>query len=416
MELAERIVIIGACIAAVSAAKAIRLLNNDIEIYIYGEERFLPYKRIRLTKDLLGGLDPDTLYIQKQSWYEENNIKVHIGTKAIAINVLDHSIRLSDGSNIIYSKLLLAVGARNNIPPIKGIDKEGVYTLRGLKDARDIMEKAGRVGKILIIGGGVLGLEMAWCLQQINKELVIAEALPRLMPKQLDECASEILQSIIRSYGIEMHLDTQVRELTGEAQVTGYVTNKGVEGSCDMVIHSTGIRPNTELLKDSGIKINKGIVVNEKMETSIKDIYAAGDIAEFENALYGLWNIASVQGEVAGSNMVGVENRYTVPATATILNAFNYSMFSIGAMVDEAADKIILENEPLVVNTLPVDSLAVKSYKKILLKDNEIIGAIFMGSNKEFPQIKRAIERKIEFQKQYQKEISVSEFLSDLQV
>lgn len=394
-----KIIIIGAGIAAVSAIHVIRQQDMNIDITVYGEERDYPYKRIRLTKDLTDGLDAENLLIQKKSWYQENHIKMLTGKKVEHLDPAEHRIILSDGTVDEYDSLLLANGARNNIPPVKGIDRRGVYSLRSLEDAHRILEQAERISRVLIIGGGVLGLEMAWSLKQLQKDVIVAEALPRLMPRQLDEPASAILQHIITSSGVAVHTGIQIKEITGEDSVTGFAADH-LQQPCGMVIHSTGIRPNIELVKDTGIRTNRGILVNDRMETSIPGIYAAGDVAEFNDAIPGLWNVASLQGETAGSNMAGVNKVYKVPALATVMNAFHFSMFSVGQTEEKGCDKVIAEEVP-----------QGKQYRKLFFKDQKMIGAIFMGSIKELPAIKRAVEEQTVFPESCESSLSIPEFL-----
>jgi len=397
---AMKAIIIGGGIAAVSAVKAIRQQDREIEIAVYGEEPFYPYKRIRLTKDLAEGLQAEKLLVEKESWYDDNKVRYHRNKKVVRIDPTERKVFLSDNTCDQYTTLLLANGAANNVLPIKGIDKEGVFTLRSLMDASAILEKASASQKALIIGGGVLGLEIAWSLKKLGKDVTVVETLPRLMPRQLDERASEILLNVVQSHGIDVHTASQVREITGEQGAEGFITDKGLQQSCDMVVHSTGIKPNIDLVKDTGILTNRGVLVNEKMETNISNIYAAGDIAEYNGMVMGLWNVASLQGEVAGSNMAGLNRVYEVPAAATVMNAFNYSMFSVGEVDSGKADKVIIDEDE-----------AAHKYYKVLFKGGVVIGAVFMGSIKELPVIKKTMDQKVHFSEVYTEKLSVSDFM-----
>ncbi len=395
-----KIIIIGAGIAAISAVKAIRQQNQDIDITVYGEEQHYPYKRIRLTKDLANGFDENNLLIEKESWYEANQVTLEAGKKVTKINPKQHEIILSDGTTDKYYSLLLATGASNRVLPIKCIDKEGVYTLRSLEDGQDILKQAEKSTRALVIGGGILGLEIAWSLIKLKKEVVIVETMPRLIPRQLDGDSSQLLQKVVESHGVTVYTGTCVNEILGDDKVTGFITDNNVEMSCDMVIHSTGICPNIELIKDTGIETNRGIIVNEKMQTSAPDVYAAGDVAEYEGEVLGLWNIASVQGDVAGKNMIGLTETYEAPATPMVMNAFHYSLFSIGNVDDYGSDHAIVE-EP-----------AGNKYGKIWFSDGVITGALILGSIKELPPIKKAMDQKKKFPEVYEKEYSLEGFLS----
>ncbi len=396
----KKIVVVGAGIACVSAIKAIRQNNEQVEIVVYGEEPYFPYKRIRLTKELAGKLQEQNLIVEKKSWYEENQVTLNRDKKVVRIDPAAHKIFLSDGTSDKYSTLLLANGARNHVLPIKGINKKNVFTLRSLRDAKMILKHAEQAKQALVIGGGVLGMETAWSLIKLGKQVTVIEALPRLMPKQLDEDASNILRSIAKDSGVVIYEGTQVQEITGDKEVSGFITSEGLRYPCDMVIHCTGIRPNIELVKDTGIKTNHGIIVNERMETNIPDIYAAGDVAEFKGAVLGLWNVASLQGEIAGMNMIGISQIYETPAAATVMNAFHCPMFSIGDAVTSKADIVLMDP--------PKDN----KYRKILLYEGEILGAISVGSIKEFPYIKRAMDQKITFPEVYEENVQLSDFLN----
>lgn len=394
-----KIIIAGAGIACVSAIKAIRHQDKEIPITVYGEESHYPYKRIRLTKDLASGIKEENLLIEKQPWYEINQVNLYTNKKMVSIDPSNHRVFLSDGTIDEYTALLLANGASNYVLPINGIDKDNVFTLRNLWDTRVILEQAAKSKYVLVIGGGILGLEMAWSLTKLGKKVTVVESLPRLMPRQLDENASTILQKIVESYGVEVHIDSQVKEITGDGEVTGFITDQNLRQPCDMIIHSTGICPNIHLVKGTDIQTNRGIIVNERMETNLPRIYAAGDVAEFQRMVPGLWNVASLQGKIAGSNIAGLKQTYEIPALATVMNAFNYSMFAIGESAGTDADYFL------------TDKPGENKYRKIVFREGKITEAIFMGSIKELPSLKRAMEGKTKFPEVYEKEMHLSDFL-----
>lgn len=383
--MAERIVVIGNGIAAITAIKAVREIDKECEIHLLGEEKFYPYNRIRLSKGLLTMLEEDKILLQKKEWYEENNIRLYRKVKAISVDTENKSVATSDGNNLHYTKLLFANGARNFTPPIPGIDKEGVYTLKTLENAWDITRYAKDKNRILNIGGGIQGLETAWILSQMGKQVTIAELLPRLMPRQLDEKASKILEKVVKSFGIEIMTGEQISEITGTDKVLGFKTSMGQSAQCDMVLYSIGIKPNIEVVKETPILTNRGIIVNEKMETNVRDIYAVGDVAEYRNEIYGLWNIAIGHGKVAGYNMVGKNTTYEHIVPVTTLNAFNLSLFSMGVVEEDQTTNIILE-----------DRSEEHIYNKVYIKRNKVIGAIVIGDIRHSPALKTAIEKEID--------------------
>ncbi|HBB30186.1 MAG TPA: NAD(P)/FAD-dependent oxidoreductase [Clostridiales bacterium] len=377
----DRIIIIGGGIAGISAIKAIRETDSTIEIHMISNEKFYPYNRLRLTKGLFGNLSSEDILLQKKEWYEINKVNLHIDKEVTWIDVKEHEVILNDGDKLNFSKLLLASGAHNFTPPIEGIEKENVYTIRHLEDAWAVKEVVSAKKKPLIIGGGIQGLETAWELNQHGEEVAIAEIQSRLMPMQLDIRASQILRNIIEGYNIKVYLEMQVYKILGGNEVTGVSGENGLQISCDMVVYNAGIRPNINFLKDTPIQYNKGVIVNNKMETSVEDIYAAGDVVEFGGRTFGLWNIAIEQGKAAGCNMVGMDMVYKNIVPVTTLNAFGISLFSMGNVDEDKCHYSLIE-----------ESEYDKAYKRIFIHDNKIVGAIVIGDTKKSPILKSAIE------------------------
>lgn len=401
--LKQKIVIIGNGIAAITAVKSIREIDNDCEIHMFGDERFYPYNRIRLSKGLLDKLEEDKILLQKKDWYEANGIDIFLNKKAVSIDINKKEVKFSDHSSITYSKLLLANGAEDRVPSIIGIDKKGIATLRTLQNAWDIIDNAQESNTVLNIGGGIQGLETAWMLSQLGKKVIVAEISSRLMPKQLDENASKILENVVKAKGIDIMLNTNVKEITGNDEVNGFITSNDERYDCDSVIYSIGIKPNIEILEETNLKINYGVLVNNKMETNIKDIYAAGDIAELDNHIYGLWNIAIGHGKVAGYNITGKDVTYEHIVPVTTLNAFNLSLFSMGDVQENGLTDIILEEES--------DR---NLYKKIIIKDNKIIGAIVIGNIKSSPALKTAIEKETDLSDIDYKKLNFDKFIETI--
>ena len=398
MKMTKRIVIVGNGIAGITAIKAIREIDLESEVYLIGDEEFYPYNRIRLSKGIFSQLEENSILLQKKEWYEQNKINILVNTKVVNVNTDSHEVLLHNGIKIKYDKLLLANGASNRIPPIKGIGKKGVYTLRNLNNALDIKNTLNESREIIVIGGGIQGLETAFILHQHGKKVIVVELLSRLMPYQLDDKASDMLKNIIQSYGIQILTNKAVKEILGDDKVEGVLIDEKVELKCDMVIYSTGIKANIDLIGDTNIKAARGILVNNKMESNIKNIYAAGDIAEFNNQVAGLWNIAIAQGRVAGYNIIGRETVYEKITPVTTLNAFGISLFSMGC-IDETKSTNILVEEDINLNV----------YKKIFIKNNNIVGAIVIGDTKKSPILKSAIEKEIKLDEVDLSNISVDE-------
>ncbi|MDF2859412.1 MAG: pyridine nucleotide-disulfide oxidoreductase [Neobacillus sp.] len=340
------VVIIGGGVAAVNALKAIRELNTDMNLTVIQNESVYPYYRTRLTKSLFEDLDANKILLQKKEWYEQNNVNLYLGREVTSIDTENCSVHLNDGSCLNYDKLLLANGSINFKPPIEGIDKENVFTIRTFQDIQTLKAKINDTETILTIGGGIQNLEAAWAFCSHGKKVMIAEFMDKLMPRQLDPRASEILKKAVEASNVKVFLGTQVTTITGEDKVNGVVTQSGDTFNCDMIVYSVGIRPNKKIYESTSIDMNLGVVVNHHMQTSLENIYAAGDIAELNGKVGGLWTIAIEQGKTAGYNIAGKTTSYNSSLPVTTLNAFHLDVFSVGT-VDENSYSQTLIDDPL---------------------------------------------------------------------
>ncbi|OCL27948.1 pyridine nucleotide-disulfide oxidoreductase [Orenia metallireducens] len=394
----KEVVIVGSGIAAISAIKAIREHDKECRIELFGEEDNYPYNRIKLSKRLMDDIKIDKILLEKREWYDENDVKVYLDTKVTAIKPESKEVVLDNGERVSYSQLVLANGAKNAAPPIAGIDKEGVFTLRRLADSREIKAYAEDSNKVLIIGGGVLGLEMAWVLSQAGKEVMIAEICPYLMPEQLDEKSCKILEEKVSEHNIEILVATSIKKIVGQDKVEGFITGEEKKIECDMVIYSTGIRPNLDILEGTNIKTDFGVVVNNRMQTNYPDIYAVGDVSEIDSKGFGLWPIAIEQGKIAGYNIVDEDAIYQHINPTVMLNAFGLSLFSIGDKNDQNGINIICEQQE-------------DKYIKVKIKDRVIIGAIVIGDMSKSATLRKAVNQSLELDDLDFNNLSVEELI-----
>lgn len=374
-------VIVGNGIAGTTAAFNIRKLDNDSEIIIISEEAYPFYSRIRLIDYLAGEIDERGLIIFKDEWYEKNRILPILNTKVVDISPDSKEIALSDSQKIKYDRLLIATGGNSFVPPIAGYDKNGVFTLRNIADAKKIKEYSKDKDSIIILGGGVLGIEAGNALRKTGKAVSIVEFFSRLLPRQMDKDGSEILKKTLENMGLRFYLDARAKEIVGEDDVRGLLLEdrRLVEGG--MIVISAGIRPNTLLLKNIGIKPGKGIPVNDRMETAINDIYAAGDLVEHRGVFYGIWPAAEKQGEVAGINMAGGNALYEGTLQSNILKVADVELLSAGNIDAEGKLKSIVSKD--------TDK---GIYKKIVIKDNRVVGCILYGNMEGRREILAAIK------------------------
>ncbi len=378
--------IIGNGVAGTTAAFEIRKADPSASIRILTEEPYPFYSRIRLPEFLAGGVDEQGLIIKKPSWYEENRIVVSLNIRVTAIDPAARKVRTSAGELLSYDRLLVATGANCFVPPITGSDKKGVFTLRGLEDARKIREYAKTSGgNVLLIGGGVLGLEAGYGLMRSGCRITVVEFFPRLLPRQLDEQGAKILQHTMESMGFTFHLDARSKEISGRDAAEALVLEDATRIDCDMIIISAGIRQNVELLGNPGATIDKGIVVNDRMETGIPNIYAAGDLVQHRGICYGIWPAAEKQGQTAGINMAGGTAEYKGTVMSNTLKVAGMDVFSAGDIdTDRKKESIFTADDKNF------------GYKKLVLEDNRIVGAILLGDIREKRKIMKAIENRID--------------------
>lgn len=378
----KNFIIIGSGVAAIHAAKAIRDHDQENNILVFGEENLLPYNRMKLSKELYSDLYSVKNQIKKEKWFEKNNITFFQNTKVEEVNTENKAVITSNGERISYEKLLLCTGASNRKLPIEGVDKEGVFTVRNIRDTDALKAYVEDKKHIVLIGGGVQNLEIAWSLLQAGKKVSIIEVTQSLMGRQLDFTSSALLKRKIEENGAAVYTSAQVHAIKGEEFVTGVLINNNQLIHCDAVVYSIGIVPNTKLAENTALKVNKGIVVNEKMETNVVSVYAAGDAAELPGEISGLWASALEQGKIAGNNMAAFQQlSYSTVVPTTILQAFGLALFSIGCVDEKQCDETIIEDKE-------------NMYTTLFIKNNQIIGVIsFEGIDKMLP-YKLAIEQR----------------------
>lgn len=365
----EKILIIGSGVAAVSAGDGARGKNKSADIEIIGEESCVPYYRTKLTEYLCEDMGMDRLKIKKDSWYEEKNIKLTAGVRVVSVDTNNKKATLSNGEIRDYDKLILATGAKCFVPPIKNADIDGVFVIRNMEDTEKVKEFAKNCKNAVVIGGGVLGLEAAWGLKLLGIETSVIEMMERILPKQLDEEGSEILEKAIEEAGVKIYKGAVVNSIEGNGKVASVSLKDGQNIPADLVIISAGISPNKELAQSMGLTVGRGIVVNEKMETSVKDIYACGDVAEYNGKVIGLWQVAMEQGKTAGINACEGEAQYKEQIQPLNFDGMNIKLISVGA-IGNIGEKSEFVQE--------IDTTK-KLYKKLYFDNNKLKGAILIG-------------------------------------
>jgi NADPH-dependent 2,4-dienoyl-CoA reductase/sulfur reductase-like enzyme/flavodoxin len=365
----ENFVILGSGIAAISSAAAIRKRNQTASITMLTEESVKTYYRPALSDFLSEDLPDDKLYVYDDSWYDENRIQIKTLSRVASIDTGIKRVVMENGASQPYDKLIIATGARSNIPPFGGVDKVGVFALRSLNDAKELKAALQQCKNAVVIGGGVLGLEAVEEMLAMNIKVTVIEHYNRLMPRQLDEPSSQRLQSLMQKRGINLCLGVDTEEILGNGKVSGVKLNNGDIIEADVVLLSTGVKPNVELALQAGLQVDRGIEVDSGLRTSASSVYAAGDVAQVGDRLIGLWSISREMGNVAGAVAAGDWLEYREPVLSTMLVAFGHEIFSIGEV----------NLDPNQCRVVEIWDPKEDFYKKSFIKDGVLVGEIIIA-------------------------------------
>lgn len=384
-----KIAIVGNGICGISAAKYISEDTPKEKLTIFTDEEYHYYPRPRLIQLLSEKTDLSQLFPYNDEWFKNKNIEVILGKRIQKINVSSKELILEDSSKYNYDKLLIANGSSPFVPPIEGVKSEGVFTLRNIKDVLRIREYSRDKRKAVVIGGGLLGLETARALNALGLKVKIIEVASRLLPRQLDEEGTQILKSRIEKLGIEVILGTACSQILLEGTKKYLLSKEVGKLEADFFIISAGIRPNIEIARESGIITTKGVIADKNLRTNFDDIFVAGDCAEFNGIVYGIIPAAIEQGRVAAANIIGKEIEYKGTLFQTTLKVAGINLTSIGVVNPEGEG----------YEEVKVKDIAKGIYKKVVIKDGKIIGAIVMGDKRGILELTRIIEEKIDVAK-----------------
>jgi nitrite reductase (NADH) large subunit len=371
-----RYIIIGNGAAGMAAAEAIRDRDEAAEIVIYTDEDRFHYSRPRIIEYLGGAIDADKLTIRSGDYYERRRIDLVKPAVVEAIDPLGRRISLRGGGTDSFDRLVIASGASSFLPPIEGADLDCVFTLRTIGDAKTILARCAGKKRAAIVGGGLLGIETAASLSRLGMTTTVVEMFNRLLPRQLDAEGGGILQSMLEAKGLRFLLGKTtagISPIVSSGAIPGVAGNGATlrfdDGSsleADIVVFSAGIRSNMELARKAGIVCDKGIVVNDYMETNIPGIYAAGDAAQSGGRVYGLWLPAKEQGSFAGRNAAGDRAAYPGSVVSSTLKVSGIELASIGSI--EAGEGVAVTTR-----------LGAEGYRRLFVKDGRLAGAILLG-------------------------------------
>lgn len=370
----KQLVLVGNGMAGVRAIEEIlSVAKDEFQITIFGAEPHPNYNRILLSKVLQGDTDIKDITLNDWDWYEENNIQLYTNETVIKVDTENKTV-ITDADRIQpYDELILATGSVPFILPIPGADKKGVTAFRDIKDTDTMLAASKQYKKAAVIGGGLLGLEAARGLLNLGMDVSVIHLAPFLMERQLDATAGRLLQNELEKQGMTFLLEKQTEEIVGDDRVEGLRFKDGTSVEADLVVMAVGIRPNTALGAESGIPVNRGIIVNDYMQTEIPHIYAVGECAEHRGIAYGLVAPLYEQAKVLAKHMCGIETKpYEGSVLSTQLKVSGVEVFSAGDFnesEEKKAIKVFDEQDGI--------------YKKIVLRGNQIVGAVLFGDSSE---------------------------------
>jgi len=382
-------VIVGSGLAGTIAAKTLRELRPDIGIEVLGEERHPYYPRPNLIEYVAGRLARERIFAFPESWAERQAIAVRLGGAVVRIRPDQNLVETAAGDQVRYDALLLATGARAARPPIPGIERTGVFVLRTLDDADALLAHLGEHRRVAVLGGGLLGLEIARAIRSREAEVDVIEVFDRLLPRQLDAEAAAILKAQFERSGIGVRLGETTQEILGDGAVRGLRFGSGGTLGADAVIVAAGMAPETGLARAAGLKVGRGILVDDRMRASHPGVFAAGDAAEHAGRTYGIIPAAFEQARAAAHAMIGLDLPYGGTVPANTLKVAGLHLTSVGEV--HAAGP----GFESVVRAEPEAGL----YKKLVLFEGRLVGAIWMGTKKgaleigRFVALKKDVER-----------------------
>lgn len=382
----DRFVVVGAGIAGVSAAEAIREHAPDAQITLISKEDEIPYMRLNLTRLLAGEFAEKNLPLHAEDWYAKHRIDFLRGVGAKQLVMAEKAVRLDNSDVLQFDKLIIATGSHPFVPLIPGASLEQVFTVRTVEDVRRILSIVKPGTKVVCIGGGILGLETAGALARQHASVTVLEAFDYLMPMQLNEEGSRVLTRHLDTLNIDVLTSAHVDCIIGEGHVTGVHLKRGQLLPADMVVITAGDRANSELPEAAGLTVKKGVLVDNFLRTTHPDIFAAGDVAEHDGVRYGSWSPAMYMGKIAGMNAAGVPTEFGGIPRSHMLKVLGKPMISIGTI--KATDG----------SYRTIEDHANEGYRMFMCRDGRLVGCLLIGTLKLMKPLRKAVQAKLNLQ------------------
>ena len=369
-EVREELVVVGNGMAGMACLEQILRHSPRYRVTVFGDETHVNYNRIQLSSVLAGEKEADEIVLNSLEWYREHHIDLRLGVRITGVDAVNRTVTGDDGTVTHYDKLLLATGSSPLIPQMAGSDKEGVFCFRNLNDTQALLDRVRPGLKTVVIGGGLLGLEAARGLQLRGADVTVVHLMSTLMERQLDTQGGQYLQSKIEELGVKVLLSHNTTAIMGDGRVEGVAFVNGYRMEADLVVIAVGIRPNVALGREAGLTINRGIVVNDYMETSDPAIFAVGECAEHRGIVYGLVAPLYEQGKVLAATITGNRGpRYEGSVPEARLKIMGVDVFSAGFVQDNASG----------IECIRYEDASLGIYKKLVLKDGRLAGVILIG-------------------------------------
>lgn len=370
--MSEPLVVIG---NGMAAARFVEELDQHARgryaIAVIGAEPHLAYNRVLLSSLLAGEVRREEIELKDAGWWRERGVTLIYGSRASHIDTAARRVELEGGRRISFAKLVIATGSVPVRLSVPGAGLHGVTIFRDLDDAAELARIAKKNKSAVVIGGGLLGLEASYGLAKMGAKVTLLHLMPHLMERQLDPRGAMLLQSAVEALGIEVLCNADTAEILGTGSVEAVRLQDGRIVETDLVVMALGIKPNTTLVKDAGIAVNRGIVVDDRLATSVENLFAIGECAEHSGVCYGLVEPAYEQARILAMNLAGKSARYAGSTLSTNLKVSGVAVFSAGDFSSPGGDEILFSDS------------GAGSYKRLLLKNEKLAGAILVGDTRD---------------------------------
>jgi nitrite reductase (NADH) large subunit len=367
--MSEPLVIVGNGMAAARLVDELAKTSlGRYAIAVIGAEPRLAYNRVLLSSVLAGEIASHDIELKPASWWRDRGVTLKYNSLVTEIDVGRRELKIAGDESIEFSRLVLATGSsplRLNLP---GVDLAGVHTFRDSRDVDLLLALAMRTRPVVVVGGGLLGLEAAYGLAKAGAPVTLLHLMDRLMERQLDPPAADLLKTLVERKGVEVLLKADTARICGSSRVEGVELADGRKIDADAVVFAAGIRPNTVLAQQAGIAVNRGIMVDDVLQTSVPDIYALGECAEHRGVCYGLVEPAYEQARVLARHLAGRTASYPGSVVATNLKVSGVSVFSAGDFLGTDGSEAIM-----------LSDIRRGTYKKLVIADGRLVGAVLVG-------------------------------------